>query len=439
MCDSMIASKKVTRCGYHIFGKNSDRSPNEPQPMVYIPAADHAAGSTVRATQIEVEQAAHTYAVILSKPSWIWGGEIGINEKGVVIGNEAVISRDMDKDAKALLGMDILRIALERAATAKEAVQVIGEMMERYGQGGNCSFDGIFYYDNAYLIADSDEIWHVETAGQHKWVARKVEEPGYSISNYISINYPDLMHKDIVAHAREAGYDVEDPFDFAKAYAYWDNLGSSGMLRRCCSFQQMMRPGRNFRLADMLTALRSHNCNDEWTEAMHCVCMHAQNPQYPSDVDCQTTNSMIAVMKPGDNLILAPGMSTPCIAPFQPFWFDAYSSKQVFGYDRMEEGVEAWLKREAINRAAIDGRLPVKDYRDEMHAMEKRWIEGAEKISRSDRQAFVDANADEMDAFIEKWAAICAREKPAPRGTVGFQKWWGAKNEALGKDRRLAR
>ena len=438
MCDSMIASKRATACGYPIFGKNSDRSPNEPQYMVFVPAADHAAGSRFKATRIEVEQVAHTHAVMLSKPSWIWGGEIGINECGVVIGNEAVISRDLDKDAKALLGMDILRIALERAGTAREAVGVIAQMMERYGQGGNCSFDGTFYYDNAYLVADDDEIWHVETAGQHLWVAKRIENDAYSISNYISINYPDLMHPDVVSHAKEAGYPLGEPFDYAKAYAHWDNLGSSGMLRRCCSFQQMMRPGKRFTLDDMLTALRSHNCNDEWTEAMHCVCMHAQNPQYPSDVDCQTTNSMIAVLKPGDSLILSPGMSTPCIAPFQPFWFDAYSREQVFDYGNQNAAMDAWLRHERINRAILEGRLPVEEYRAQMHAMERAWIEQAAQIARADRQAFVDANAAQANAFIDKWIAVAERAPHNPRGTEGFRLWWARQNAQLGKDRRLA-
>ena len=136
MCDSMIAGKAVTQCGFSIFGKNSDRSPNEPQPIIFVPAADHMPGTMVKTTRIEVEQAAHTYAVMLSKPSWIWGGEIGVNEKGVVIGNEAVISKDMSITDVALLGMDVLRLALERADTAEKAVGVIAEMMERYGQGG---------------------------------------------------------------------------------------------------------------------------------------------------------------------------------------------------------------------------------------------------------------------------------------------------------------
>ena len=172
MCDSMIVGKAATVCDYTIFGKNSDRSPNEPQSMILIPAADHAPGTMVQTTRIAVEQAAHTYAVMLSKPSWIWGGEIGINEKGVVIGNEAVISKAMSTTDVALLGMDVLRLALERADTAEKAVNVIAELMERYGQGGNCSFDGVFHYDNAYLVADANEIWmwrrRASTSGQPK-------------------------------------------------------------------------------------------------------------------------------------------------------------------------------------------------------------------------------------------------------------------------------
>jgi len=439
MCDTMIASKLVTKCGYAIFGKNSDRSPNEPQPMIFSPAADHAPGTMVKTTRIEVEQAPHTYATILSKPSWIWGAEIGINEKGVVIGNEAVISKDMSTSDVALLGMDVLRIALERADTAKKAVEVIGEMMEKYGQGGNCSFDGTFHYDNAYLVADSDEIWHVETAGKHIWVAKKIENPAYSISNYLSLNYPDLMHSDTIKNAQEKGYKVGERFNWQETYTNWESLSHSGQLRRVCSMQQVNRPGNEFVVEDMLKALRSHHSNDEWTDGMHCVCMHAKNPVYPSDIDCQTTNSMISIMVPGDNLIMAPGMSTPCIAPFQPFWFDCYSEKQVFAYDKQEEAIASWTNREKINRAILAGKIDVAAYRAEMAEMESRWVKEALTIAKEDRQAFVDRNADEAEAFFERWIAAADKAEAKPMGDEGFKAWWQAKNEALGKDKRIAK
>ncbi len=56
-------------------------------------------------------------------------GKSGINEHGVILGNESVISRDMSEEGEALLGMDMVRLALERATTAEEAVRVIGELM----------------------------------------------------------------------------------------------------------------------------------------------------------------------------------------------------------------------------------------------------------------------------------------------------------------------
>lgn len=50
-----------------------------------------------------------THAVILSRPSWLWGAEMGANEHGVCIGNEAVWTKEPVGEGEALLGMDLLR------------------------------------------------------------------------------------------------------------------------------------------------------------------------------------------------------------------------------------------------------------------------------------------------------------------------------------------
>lgn len=63
----------------------------------------------LQCTYIEVEQVSRTHAVILSRPSWLWGAEMGANEHGVCIGNEAVWTKEPVGEGEALLGMDLLR------------------------------------------------------------------------------------------------------------------------------------------------------------------------------------------------------------------------------------------------------------------------------------------------------------------------------------------
>lgn len=63
----------------------------------------------LQCTYIAVEQVAETHAVILSRPAWLWGAEMGANEHGVCIGNEAVWTKEPVGEGEALLGMDLLR------------------------------------------------------------------------------------------------------------------------------------------------------------------------------------------------------------------------------------------------------------------------------------------------------------------------------------------
>lgn len=62
-----------------------------------------------KCTYIEIEQVAHTYAVVLSRPAWLWGAEMGANEHQVCIGNEALWGKETADDEEALLGMDLIR------------------------------------------------------------------------------------------------------------------------------------------------------------------------------------------------------------------------------------------------------------------------------------------------------------------------------------------
>ena len=85
----------------------------------------------------------------------------------MVIGNEAVWDRLSGPGdlLPRLLGMDLLRLGLERASTALQGLEVITGLLEQHGQGGQCS-DIVpdFSYHNSFLIADPKEAWVVETA-----------------------------------------------------------------------------------------------------------------------------------------------------------------------------------------------------------------------------------------------------------------------------------
>ncbi|PWI47330.1 peptidase C69 [Candidatus Heimdallarchaeota archaeon B3_Heim] len=218
MCDTFVALSQATTDGSVIFGKNSDRPYSEIQNITYYPHDEHKE-TEIQCTYIKIPQVEETNAVLLSQPYWMFGAEMGANEHGVVIGNEAVWTRE-PLGPPALLGMDLLRLALERSQTASNALETIVELLERYGQGGACAEnDSSLNYHNSFLLADRSEAWVLETAGKW-WVAERVKEPTRNISNNLSIRTDyDLAAAGLVDYAREKGFsETTKPFDFAKAF-----------------------------------------------------------------------------------------------------------------------------------------------------------------------------------------------------------------------------
>ncbi|MBN4059270.1 hypothetical protein JYT22_01300, partial [Endomicrobium sp. AH-315-J14] len=181
MCNTVV----VVEPGRVLFAKNSDRDANEAQLLSWQPAHEFKRGSKLKTTWLEIPQVERTNAVLLSRPFWMWGAEIGANEHGVVIGNEAVFTTQPMKDG-SLLGMDLLRLALERANSAAAAVDVICDLLGHFGQGGVCSLENPkFRYHNSFIVADASGAFIIDTAD--KEVATERVEGVRSISNALSI------------------------------------------------------------------------------------------------------------------------------------------------------------------------------------------------------------------------------------------------------------
>ncbi len=182
MCDSMC-SLQVDRT---LFAKSSDRSPAEAQVVELHPRRP--AGGALATTYLHLPDPG-ALAVLGSRPTWQWGLEHGVNERGVAIGNEQVWTRDDPRQAPdALTGLDLVRLGLEGGATADAALEVMTELLATHGQGGIADQDAGRAYFSSFLIADATRGWILETSGS-TWAARPVAptEGGAALSNRISL------------------------------------------------------------------------------------------------------------------------------------------------------------------------------------------------------------------------------------------------------------
>jgi secernin len=179
VCDTLC----VIGAGRTLFAKNSDRPPHEVQ--VLEPHARRAPGGTVRTTYLEIDDAG-AHALVGSRPVWMWGFEHGVNEHRVAIGNERIFTVDDPHDAaSALVGMDLVRLGLERGRTADGAIDAITALLEHHGQGGSGEEDRDEPYWSSFLVADPQRAWVLETSGR-TWVARAVDD-GAAISNRVTL------------------------------------------------------------------------------------------------------------------------------------------------------------------------------------------------------------------------------------------------------------
>jgi len=399
MCDSLVT---ITDDGV-LFAKNSDRDPNEAQLLEWVAAADHQADDRVACTWIDIPQVARTHAVAISRPWWMWGAEMGANEHGVVIGNEAVFTRGPDGD-KALLGMDLLRLGLERAATAEGAVSVIVELLERHGQGGPCSYERpAFTYDNSFLVADHNGAFVLETAGR-QWASERVAGPGRSISNGLTIP------------------------GFAKAHAdpvrSW--VASASARRRATQSMACRATGP----ADLMDALRSHggSVSPRWSPihgGLGAPCVHAGGLTTSS----QTTSSWVADLR-GRGRHWATGTSAPCTSLFKPVEVGVPvdlgpQPGNVF------DNRTLWWRHELLHRStmvALSTLLPRYGYARKR--TEARWIADPPPSESAFRAA---------DRLEHRWFDDVGAARPGDTRPAWVRRAWRRIDRAAGIDEELAR
>ncbi|OGQ11222.1 MAG: hypothetical protein A2138_02640 [Deltaproteobacteria bacterium RBG_16_71_12] len=348
MCDTVVGKAAD---GSWWFGKNSDREPGEAQLVEQLPRARR--GGRVRCTSIEIDDVDETFAITIARPFWMWGAEMGVNEHGVAAGNEAVFTR-LPLVERGLTGMDLVRLALERAASARAAVDVIARLLKAHGQGGRMGYHQLgFRYSSSFLIADASEAWVLETAGQ-VWAAARAPSVR-SISNGLTLGAElDLVDDDAVAVARARGWcTARADFDFSRCFADRFMTTMAGAATRSACSAAGVAAARGALSRDVLAGvLRDHAGHGPADGlVMRMPCAHAS--PLPTRTSGQTTGSMIVHLGAAPR-VWATGTSSPCLSVFKPIplgtgtLFDAGVAPR-----GRPDSDSLWWRHERVHRAAL--------------------------------------------------------------------------------------
>jgi dipeptidase len=435
MCDTLVAVGHASADGVTLFGKNSDREPNEAQPLERLPRQRHAPGSSVQCTYLAIPQVEETNEVLISRPAWMWGAEIGANEHGVAIGNEAVFAKIPYEKEPALTGMDLLRLALERASTAREALEVITTLLEAYGQGGNCGYTHRFEYYNSYIIADPREAWVLETAGR-QWAAEHVTDGIRTISNRLTIGSEwDLASDDLVKYAVEHRWcKGRDDFHFARCYSdrFYSTFSFARPRQTCTTRFLSGRKGR-LTLRDILAALRDHAPGASGEETFSpafgvtrsFVCQHAG---FGPLRDYQSTASLAAHLAPDRQTYFATGTSAPCTSIYKPVWLGAALPDTGLTPGAEYNEAALWWRHEVLHRETLVN-YPMRHalYAQDRDRLEQSFID----IALANQRGSIAENTSFMiEAFAqaaqaeEKWLTrIRDAETPPQMGSFYRQTW----------------
>ena len=411
MCDSVVASGPHTSSGVTLFGKNSDRKQGECQPFVQFPDAVYARGAELRCSYLTIPQVGETYRVMGHSPWWVWGFEHGVNEQGVAIGNHTVFSQEPVEEAHGLIGMDLVRLGLERGRDAREALEVIAALLEAHGQGGSALEAGAAGYHNSFLVADPGEAWLLETSGR-RWAAKRVSLE--SVSNHMSLKADwQIGSRDLESFARAEGWwRGTGRVDFSAAYRnpHVPRFISEGRKRRAA---RLLAEGDGVHdAASLQRLLRDHGedsspgdgppvdfATDD--ERYYSLCMH-------SEPVGTTTASMVSAL-PADREAPWPvwiSFGNPCISVFIPVYIDGVIPAALArGGDQFEEGSAWWVFHRLQEAAESDLQQTVSILREGWASLEEKIERERASVESRAHGLAVAGDRDAADALLSEFMA----------------------------------
>jgi dipeptidase len=298
--------------------------------------------------------------------------------------------------ATGLTGMDLVRLGLERGASAEQAVEVIAGLLEMHGQGGGCGHEHPgFTYHNSFIVADPRGAFVLETAGR-RWQAERITG-AWSISNGLTLP------------------GIEEESDFLKTRV------SQCRIRRA---RTLAAAERAQDVGDLMRVLRDHGDGPEpryrlLNGAMAASCMHAGGLVAAS----QTTASWVAELRPGASRHWVTATAAPCVGLFKPVRVDEPLDLGPPPTDRADPA-SLWWRHERLHRQVLRDPARLRPlFVTERDAIEARW----RREPPEPRAAFAGG-----DRLLAEWTGR-VEAAAGPDTRPGFvRRYWQVRDQRAG-------
>lgn len=281
-CYAVIVGKDASKDGSLIFGHNEQNGGNRIINLQVIPRIKHKPQDVVKLLRGgTLPEVSETYSFIWSENPGLEFSDTYINEWGVAVASNGCRTREDSMNELVArgeivdggIGYLLRRLIIQRAQTAREGVQIAGELLDRFGYSDS---------GRTLVIADANEAWLLSIVRGKHWVAQKVADdevallPNVHIISEIDLSASNFMGTpDIVDYAIRRGWfkpTSNKPFSFRAAYNQstqdqWDMrqwLGQCLVCGKSCklpSGQQLpfsVKPEKKLTVRDVIKILRYH-------------------------------------------------------------------------------------------------------------------------------------------------------------------------------------
>ena len=221
-CTNFIITKGASSDGSVMITYNAD-SHTRYGAIAFYPAADHKSGDMCQVFHYEngkllgaIPEVSHTYSVVQF-----------MNEYQVAIGETTWGGLDsLSKQQGAILDYgSLMKIALQRSKTAREAIRVMTELVAQYGYATS---------GESFSVSDANEAWIVEMIGKGNyekgavWVARLIPD-GYisGHANHARITTFPFQKTNNWKDLKQTTYNSADVISFAKKNGFYKGSDES--------------------------------------------------------------------------------------------------------------------------------------------------------------------------------------------------------------------